>query len=100
MSIDVRVKSNYRGSPDTYELVKKQIAERWNQQTADEYNPEVDVMTYKKWLENGRKVRLGEKALRSMTMVEKKDDKGNITKFPRQVCLFHHLQTRKLRDDI
>ncbi|MEI6296503.1 MAG: hypothetical protein WCO84_02535 [bacterium] len=98
MSLKITVKSGYTGSKETFEAVRLQILERYGQEAADEYDPNIHCMTYKKWLENGYKVRLGEKSLRSMTIVEKKGPDGSvIARYPKQVCLFHYCQVRELR---
>ena len=68
---------------------------------AEEYDPFNDCMTYKGWLKNNYIVRPGEKSIKSMTMVEVKNEKGEVVrKYPKTVHLFHYLQVRALRTDI
>ena len=89
--------SPYKGSEATYEMVKEQIAERWGDEVAEEYDPHTDAMPYSSWLAFGYRVKKGQKALKSITFVEVKDEKDKVVrKIRRTVCLFHKLQVEKI----
>jgi len=90
----VQVKSNWTGSENTFNLVHKQIAERWGDEEARRYNPKENCLTFRKWLLNGYIVRKGEKAIKSFIIVEKKDKKTGevIEKRPKQINLFYEKQ--------
>ncbi len=84
------VPSGYRGSEKTAEMVRKQIKERFGDKAAETYVPSLNARTFKNWLSVGYRVKQGEKALTSITFIEKRDAKGNvIRKYPKKVCLFH-----------
>lgn len=89
--------SGWKGSERTAALVKSQIKERWGSKEAESYDPFLNALTYAKWQSIGFQVKKNEKALRSMTLIEKKDGKGNIVrKYPKTVFLFYHLQVEKI----
>jgi len=91
------IPSGYRGSEKTAEMVRKQIEERFGSEAADEYNPALNARTYKNWLKIGYRVKPGEKALKSVTVIEKKDAQGNIIKkYPKKVALFFHCQVEPI----
>lgn len=93
--------SKYKGSATTAALVKAQIMEKWGAEVAAAYSPLDNVFTYRGWSERSRVVRKGEKALRSITIVEKKDNSGNVIKrYRKNVFLFHYLQTEPLTKSI
>lgn len=90
----IEVKSNWTGSENTFNLVHKQIAERWGTEEAERYNPKENCLTFRQWLKNGYSVRKGEKAIRSFVIVEKKDKKTGevIERRPKTINLFYELQ--------
>lgn len=90
-------KSSYKGSATTFTLVKDQIAKRFGNVAADSYNPTVNCLTLKDWNARGYRIKKGEKALKSFTLVEEKDkDKKEIKKWRKTVCLFFHTQVEKI----
>jgi uncharacterized protein YegL len=94
---EIVIQSPYRGSEKTYEMVKEQIEARWGEAEAKSYDPNTDCAPYGSWLLHGYKVRKGEKALKSITFVEVKDEKDNIVrKIKRTVNLFHKCQVEKV----
>ena len=96
-SIKEALVSPYRGSEQTYEMVRDQIRERWGNELAEEFDPYTDCMPLVSWMAYGYKVRKGEKALKSVTFVEVKDNQGQIVKKIRRVVnLFHHNQVLKV----
>ena len=91
------VLSNYSGSEKTYELVAKQIAERYREDEVKNYDPYKNCLTFKQWLENGYRVKKGEKSLKSITVIEETDKKGKvIKKHVRTINLFYYLQGEKI----
>ncbi len=97
MALEIKELSNYTGAKESYEKVRQQIVDIWGEEEGKIYDPMSNCLTYNKWLANGYKVRKGEKSLRSMVLIEKKDPSGRVIgKYPRQVCLFYYLQVTKL----
>ena len=91
------VLSNYSGSEKTYEFVAKQISERYGKKEVKNYDPYSNCMIFKQWLENGYKVKKGEKSLKSITVIEETDEKGKvIRKHLRTIHLFYQLQVEKI----
>lgn len=89
--------STWKGSARTAQMVIKQIETRWGFEKAKEYDPTKNCFTFNHWRAIGYKVKKGEKALRSMTIIEKKDDEGNvISKYPKSICLFFVDQVEKV----
>ena len=90
--------SPYTGSTATYELMAKQIEERWGPAEVKRYDPYSNALTFSQWVKEGFMVKKGEKSLRSITIIEKKDTQGNVVKkFKRTVCLFYYLQVEKAK---
>lgn len=88
-----QILSTYRGSERTRQKVEEQVRERWGDAEAEKFNPFTSAMTMKAWSRAGFKVKKGAKALRSTTLVEVKDEKGEvIRRYPKTVFLFHELQ--------
>ena len=89
--------STWKGSASTALMVVKQIESRWGFEKAKEYNPAKNCFTFAHWKAIGYNVKKGEKALRSVTIIEKKDQAGNvISKFPKSICLFFIDQVEKV----
>ncbi len=96
--LEIKEKSNYTGSKETYEDVRQQIISIWGEEEGKIFDPYTNCLTYEKWLANGYKVRKGEKGvIRSTVIIEKKDKDGKVIKrFPRKICLFYYLQVTPL----
>lgn len=91
------MQTNYQGSAATKKMVTEQITLRFGQEAAQNYNPYVNCRTYKSWLAAGYKVRRGEKALKSITYVEVKDESGEVVKkYPKTVNLFYEKQVEEI----
>lgn len=89
--------SPYTGSEMTRDMVAQQIKERYGETEATNYDPYKNCLTFRQWLSLGFRVNKGEKAIRSLTYCEKKDEAGNVVKkFPRKVFLFYYKQVSKL----
>jgi hypothetical protein len=85
--------SPYRGSEATYEMVREQIRARFGDECADEFDPHSDAMPLVSWAKYNFRVRKGEKAFKSVTFVEVKNDRGEVEKKIRRVVyLFHRRQ--------
>lgn len=94
--------SHWRGSEKTAEIVREEIAKRWGEKEAKQYDPVKNCFTYQTWKALGYQVRKGEKAIRSMTLVEVKDEEGQnktdgeeVRKYPKTVYLFYKTQVKK-----
>jgi hypothetical protein len=93
------IPSNYKGSETTFERVQQQIRERWGDIAAAEYDPLHNCLTFRQWLKAGYCVKRGEKAIRSITIIEKKDEKGELVgKYPKTVFLFFREQVEPLKN--
>lgn len=89
--------SNWKGSVNTAELVRKQITARWGVAAADKYDPRSNCLTFTQWLKQGYQVKKGEKAIKSLVVLEEKDEKGNVVrKYPKMVNLFYVCQVEKI----
>jgi hypothetical protein len=87
--------SPWTGSNVTAEIVKKSLAERYGEDLAKSWNPDL-TRTFRNWLMNGYKVKRGEKAIRSFTLLEGKDKDGQKHRFRKPVFLFHFNQCEKI----
>lgn len=81
--------AKWKGSLKTMEAVKDEIARRWGVEEAEKYNPLGNCFTFKTWLAKGYHVKKGEKAIRSMTLVEAKEKEGEKRTYPKTVFLFY-----------
>lgn len=92
--------STYTGSEKTYALVAQQIEKKWGKGEVENYDPYRNTLTFARWLSLGYRVKPGEKALVSNTVVEEKDEDGQPTKkrIPRKVFLFYEKQVEKIND--
>ena len=95
------LKSVWKGSEKTFEMVAEQIAERWGEEEVENYDPETNCFTFNRWKQEGFQVMKGEKSLTSITWIVK-EVKNELTgemetrKFPRKVCLFYYKQVKKI----
>ena len=87
----------YSGSSHTFALVADQVEERFGPKARKEFDPYHTCRTFAGWLQLGYRVKKGQKALQSVTYVEKKDAVGNIVeRFPRKISLFLLDQVEKV----
>lgn len=92
-SVQEIIKSPWKGSPVTAELLREQLRAKYNDEVADSFDASKDAMPFASWLSYGYRVRKGEKALKSVTYVDVEDDDGKIDKkIRRNVNLFHKCQ--------
>ena len=96
-AIDSSFLSPWRGSEVSEEAVRTQLRERYGDECADSFRASTDAMPFLSWASYGYKVRKGEHALKTFTVVEIKNDKDEvIRKIRRNVNLFHKLQVEKV----
>src|SRR5712671_466792 len=62
-----------RGSEKTADHVREEIARRYGEEEAEEYDPQTNCFTLPTWNKLGYRVRKGEKSIRSITLIEKAD---------------------------
>jgi hypothetical protein len=83
--------SNYHGSEKTKEMVAQQIRERWGDSELLNYSAETSALPYSKWISLGYRPKKGSKALKSITIVDKRDPQGNIIKsYRKNINLFYY----------
>ena len=90
--------SAYTGSKATRSMVEEQIREKYGEAELCNFDPYHSARTFHSWLKLGWKVRKGEKALRSFTILETTDANGNIIKKIKRPCyLFYYRQVESLK---
>ena len=93
--------AHWKGSLKTADAVREEIANRWGEEEAENYDPRENCFTFKTWLAKGYVVKKGEKAIRSMTLIEEKDpdakedEQTEAIKYPKTVYLFYIKQVTK-----
>jgi len=93
--------SNYKGSETTRKKVEDQIRQRYGNEAAESYDPLRNCLTFNLWRKAGYRVKKGEKALQSITIVEKKDKAGKIVqRYPKKICLFFKSQVEPIKTTI
>jgi len=93
-----KITSNWKGSEITSNMVRKQIQERYGAEEATKYDPASNCLTFKQWLNNGFKVKKGEKALQSYVVIEKKNKAGEVVdKYPKKISLFYQTQVEAVQ---
>src|SRR5438270_6972459 len=91
----------WRGSENTADQVGEEIARRYGEEEAEEYDPQTNCFTLPTWNKLGYVVQKGEKAIRSMTLIEKTDpntkngEQSEVIKYPKTVYLFYIKQVTK-----
>lgn len=90
-------RSGWTGSQSTYQMVAKQIRERYGEAEAEKYDPKSNCFTFRRWQDLGFRVKKGERALKSVTFVasEKEDEPGRQKRYLKTVNLFYRLQVEK-----
>lgn len=96
-SVGEIIKSPWRGSEKTAELVREQIRAKYNDEVADKFDASTDAMPFASWLSYGYRVKKGEKSMKSITYVDVLDDKGEVERTIKRNCnIFHRLQVQKI----
>lgn len=88
-----KVESTWRGSEKTAEQMREQIRAKFGDAVAKEYDAKRHVMSLRQWSRYGIKVRAGESALKTYTVIENDDETGEATRVRRSIPVFHYLQT-------
>ena len=92
------VPSPYRGSENTAKMVREEIRRRWGDKEAKEYDPYFTTRTYRDWSRINYRVKQGEKAIKSIVVVEKTNDEGKVVDtYPKVINLFHLNQVERLK---
>jgi len=93
--------AQWKGSTKTAAAVREEIARRWGEEAAKEYNPLQNCFPLPTWNKLGYHVKKGEKAIRSLTYVEVKDQDGEaeqeVRTYPKPVYLFYKTQVERVR---
>ena len=88
----------YTGSTATFEAVADQIESRFGSKARDEYDPLHNCRTFAGWLKVNRCVKKNSKSLKSIALVEQKDDTGKIVKkWLKKINLFYISQTEPIK---
>jgi hypothetical protein len=94
--------AQWKGSTKTADAVRAEIARRWGEEAAKEYKPLQNCFPLPTWNKLGYRVKKGEKAIRSLTYVEVKDqenqdgeDEQEVRTYPKPVYLFYKTQVEK-----
>ncbi len=91
--------SNYQGSEKTRDLVARQISEIYGESELKNYDPEKSALPFTTWLNLGFRPKKGSKALKSVTVIEKKDAKGKIIKrYTRKINLFYYRAVEPIKE--
>jgi hypothetical protein len=91
----------WKGSEATAEAVREEIAQRFGDEEAENYDPTKNCFTFNTWKAKGFHVKKGEKAIRSMTLVETRDpnakegDEKEVRRYPKTAYLFYIKQVEK-----
>lgn len=100
--------AHWKGSEKTADAVRQEIANRWGEEEAEQYNPRTNCFTLPTWNSLGYRVKKGERAIRSHTYIEATDQDGEddhtvpdtedtqtVQRYPKPVYLFYRLQVEK-----
>jgi hypothetical protein len=97
--------AHWRGSEKTADAVREEIASRWGDDEAKQYDPLTNCFTIGTWNQLGYRVKKGEKAIRSVTYVEGKDQPDtdadgdeqvpDVRTYRKTVYLFYRTQVEK-----
>ena len=91
--------SNYQNSPRTREMVADQIKEIYGEKELQNYSPDHSALPFSKWKILGYRPKKGSKALKSITLIETKDDQGNIIKSHyKKINLFYYRAVEPITD--
>ncbi|MEI8339558.1 MAG: hypothetical protein WCF94_02750 [bacterium] len=85
--------SSYTGSEATKAMVMEEIKKRYGESELKNFDPYHNARTLHSWAKLGFRVRKGERAIKSMTFIESKDENGNpIKRCRRPVNIFYYRQ--------
>jgi len=89
--------SIYKGG-NTAQYVKDEIRSRFGEKEAEEYDPLKNCFTFSRWKQEGYRVKKGEKAIRSYTIITKEDEKGNKETYKKRCYLFAKCQVEPIEE--
>ena len=90
--------NSYKGSETTRTAVAQEIVKRWGKKELKNYSPLHSARTFHSWLDLGYRIKKNEKAIRSITFIDQKNEKGEvINKVKRPCFLFYYLQVEKIK---
>lgn len=93
----LRTFTPYKGSEATANRVRAEIERRFGPKAAEEYDPNHNARTYAEWRKIGYKVKPKEKSIQSLTVIQEKNDKGEVVKeYPKTVHLFYVTQVQRV----
>ena len=93
-----QIVSPWRHSEKSEADVREQIRARWGDDLAEDFSAAKDAMPHKSWASYNFRVKRGERALKSRTVVEIKNEKDEIVKkICRTVNLFHRRQVEPVK---
>jgi antirestriction protein ArdC len=97
--------AHWRGSQKTADAVREEIARRWGEDEAKQYDPLTNCFTIQTWNTLGYRVKKGEKAIRSVTYVQgtdqaedddaDEDEEQEMRTYRKTVYLFYRTQVEK-----
>ena len=88
--------AHWKGSEQTAKAVRQEIAHRWGEEEAKNYDPLTNCFTFQAWRKKGYHVKKGEKAIRSLTFKEVEDTETKERKeYPKTVYLFYQRQVEQ-----
>ena len=81
-------------------MVREQVRERFGDEVADSFSARTDAAPFSSWISAGYVPRRNSKALKSITILEVKNEKTGevVRKIKRTVNLFHRNDVVKLND--
>jgi hypothetical protein len=90
--------SQWKGSVNTAEHVRQEIALRWGNEEAGKYDPLRNCFTFQAWWSKGYVVKKGEKAIKSYTLkaaTEVENGKPVERRYFKACNLFYRIQVEK-----
>ena len=89
--------SPYKGSEVTKALVSDEIRKRYGETELKNLDCFHSLRTFNAWLKLGFRVKKGEKAIKSFTFVDKKNEVGEVVdKYKKSISLFYYRQIEPL----
>ncbi len=88
--------SNWSGSEITRNMIEEQIRERWGDSEVKNYDPLRNARTFSGWVSLGFRPKRGERALKSITYLDSRDEKGHVKKIRRNCNIFYYRQVQEI----
>ena len=100
--MDNQKMSVWKGSLTTASIVMSEIASRWGEKEAENYDPRKNCFTLPTWNKLGYRVKKGEKAIKSITFIKEFEDEDDDLSvegktYPKNVYLFYIKQVEKMK---